>query len=39
VIENNPNKDLIISMSIKKVLGNEKGEKKKRPSPIHVNFN
>jgi hypothetical protein len=29
VIENNPNKDLIVSMSIKKVLGNEKGEKKR----------
>jgi hypothetical protein len=29
VIENNSNKDLIVSMSIKKVLGNEKGEKKR----------
>jgi hypothetical protein len=38
VIKNNPNKNLIVSMSIKHSLGIQKGEKEKRPS-IRVNSN
>jgi hypothetical protein len=39
VIENNPNKDLIISMSIKHGFKVTKKEKRKRDPPIRIDSN
>jgi hypothetical protein len=39
VIENNPNKNLIVSMSIKQEFTQQKKKKRKRDPKIHVNSN